>query len=78
MRVVDAGNRLAPAGWGRCRTARLLHYPRLEDGRARLIGRGSATGGDRQRRRSVMNSNYRLIVANSLRGDTLQVQLEMR
>jgi hypothetical protein len=41
-------------------------------GRAsRPIGRRSAACGDRQRNRSVMNSNYPLIVANSPGGDTL-------
>jgi hypothetical protein len=50
----------------------LLHSP--AGGRAsRLIGRRSAACSDRQRIRSVMNSNYLLILANSSRGDTLQV-----
>ena len=37
----------------------------------RLIGRRFAACGDRQRNRSVVNSNYPLTVANSSGGDTL-------
>jgi hypothetical protein len=38
---------------------------------SRLVGRRFAACGDRQRNRSVMNSNYPMIVANSSGGDTL-------
>jgi hypothetical protein len=39
-----------------------------------LIGHGSAADGDRQHSHSVMNSNYCLIVTNSLGSDTLRVR----